>query len=219
MNKYKICCVTYLSLDDLVRDTVSQIEDPELEIELVSGLRERVLPEIEKKIALGTEIILAGGANAKIIKDFCNIPVLDYQINSVDYLLAVSNSQKIGKRIAIVTYREPISQELIRYLNAAQIMVENIIYEDTWDLMNQLTPERFDVVIGGAHAVEMAEKTGIKSMSIFELQSGWNHFNGCQWMYSGFQRKYKEISSGESEGDKRRISSDCAAGRASGGVC
>ena len=44
MNKYKICCVTYLSLDDLVRDTVSQIEDPELEIELVSGLRERVLP-------------------------------------------------------------------------------------------------------------------------------------------------------------------------------
>ncbi|MCM1219587.1 MAG: sigma 54-interacting transcriptional regulator [Lachnospiraceae bacterium] len=171
MDKYRICCVTYKSLDDLVRKTVENLEDDEVEIEVVNGLREKVLPEIERKIFAGTEIILAGGANAKIIKDFCNIPVLDYQINSADYLWAVEGSRKAGERVAIVTYQEPLNLELKRYLDAIHVMAENIIYGDTQELISLLDTDRFDSVIGGAHALEVAEKLGKKAISIYPGQS------------------------------------------------
>ena len=75
MDKYRICCVTYRELDSLVRTAIKGLSDDEVEIDVISGLREEILPELQKKIADGIEIVIAGGANARIVRDFCNIPV------------------------------------------------------------------------------------------------------------------------------------------------
>lgn len=77
-----MCCVTHREQDSLVRTAIKGLSDDEVEIDVISGLREEILPELQKKIADGIEIVVAGGANARIVRDFCNIPVLEYRISS-----------------------------------------------------------------------------------------------------------------------------------------
>jgi propionate catabolism operon transcriptional regulator len=171
MDKYRICCVTYRELDSLVKAAICGLKDDEVETNVISGLREEILPGLQKKIADGIEVIIAGGANAKIARNFCNIPVLDYRISSMDYLLAVQKSCENGRRAAIVTYREPIGAELKHYLDEVHMDVVNIIYEDTQELEERLKEDRADTIIGGAHAVEIAEKLHKKSVLIYPGQS------------------------------------------------
>ena len=171
MDKYRICCVTYRELDSLVRTAIKGLSDDEVEIDVISGLREEILPELQKKIADGIEIVIAGGANARIVRDFCNIPVLDYRISSMDYLLAVQKNCESGGRAAIVTYREPLGTELKHYLDEVHMDVANIIYEDTQELESLMKEDSAATIIGGAHAVEVAGKLHKKSVLIYPGQS------------------------------------------------
>ena len=77
----KICCITYKYLDDLVRQAIAKIEDEEIELSVVEGLRGEILDGVQKEIAEGAEVLLAGGANAKIAERHFHIPVLNYKKN------------------------------------------------------------------------------------------------------------------------------------------
>ena len=76
------------------RTAIKGLSDDEVEIDVISGLREEILPELQKKIADGIEIVVAGGANARIVRGF----------------LQYSGAGNIGSAVAVT--RESATQRL-----------------------------------------------------------------------------------------------------------
>lgn len=163
----KICCITYKYLDDLVRQAIGKIDDSEIEISIVEGLRGEILEEVQNRITDGAEILLAGGANAMIAEKHFSLPVLNYKISDFDYLTAIHNGYEMGQSVAIVTYQTGISSKLIKYLESQNLPVQNIIYEDSQEMETEINQSGADVIIGASHAIEIGQKCKKKTVLIY----------------------------------------------------
>ncbi len=171
MQPYRICCLTYKLLDRLVKETIGQHHDPEVEITIVEGLQEEVVKGLAAAEAAGCEVVIGGGANAKIAREFTGIPVLEYPITAYDYLDAFEKAARMGGAIAICTYRAPIEPALRNYLESHAIDFANIIYETDHDLGEQIKRHADRVIVGAAHANDMAERLGCKRVLIYPGQA------------------------------------------------
>ncbi len=167
MRPYKICCMTYKTLDTLVREALLQINDPEVDIQVIEGLREEVIEKYNAVKFTGIEVIIAGGANAKIAREYCDLPVLNYKISSYDYLHAIKEGLALSKKIAVVSYKVAIDRALARYLEASDIDCSNILYEDTQELSERILQSDAEVFIGPSHPVEVASSLGRKTVLIY----------------------------------------------------
>ena len=164
--KFKICCLTYRQLDQLVKNAITQIDDDELELRVVEGLRDGVIEQVNECIALGYDVVLGGGANASIVRESCDIPVLDYKLTPYDYLNAIDEAFVKGSNIAIVSYKYPLSSELVKYINKIGASVTNIVYENSVELVEKLK-DCSSVVIGTAYPVEIAVQLGLPHVLIY----------------------------------------------------
>lgn len=167
MKPYQICLITYKELDKLVREAASTIQDEEIEIYFIEGLREEILEKIKEKELEGAEIVIAGGANARVAKDFCELPVIEYMVTPFDYIKMIDKAFALGKRPVLVTFKAPMSEELSDYINSKNMVLDNLIYENSEELEENLLKGAYDVVIGSAYAIEMAHKLGIKGILIY----------------------------------------------------
>lgn len=171
MKPFKICCITYKLLDRLVKETLAGYSDPELEIVIVEGLQEEIEKGLKEAEGAGCEIAIAGGANALIARKLADIPVIEYRLTAYDYFDALESAQELGDKIAICTYLSPIDGGLRGYLQRRHIDFENIIYDADTDLRRSIEAHPDCVIIGAAHAVDIAEKLGYKSVSIYPGQN------------------------------------------------
>ena len=170
MKPYKICCITYKALDSLVKETLLQHPDPEMEVTIVEGLQDEVVVGLREAELAGSEVAIGGGANLKIAMEFVSIPVIEYRLSAYDYLEAVDKSFVLGSRIAICTYRAPANAALIQYLENRGIDITNIIYDTDDDLRRQLLLNKDKVIIGSAHPADLSTKLGIKNVLIYPGQ-------------------------------------------------
>lgn len=163
----KICCITYKYLDDLVRQAIKKIDDSEIEITIVEGLRGEILEEVQSRITDGAEILLAGGANATIAENHFSLSVLNYKISDFDYLTAIHHGYEMGQSVAIVTFQTGISGKLMKYLESQKLPVQNIIYGDSQELEAEINQSGADVIIGASHAIEIGQKCKKKTVLIY----------------------------------------------------
>lgn len=167
MRPFKITCLTYKTLTTLVEEAVSSISDEEIEIRLVEGLREELIEKLRVEEREGVEVIIAGGANAKIAQACSGLPVIEYKITAYDYLEAISKALTLGTSISIVTYRYPIPGALEQHLRNSNVLYRNIVYDNTEDLREKIRGSRANVVIGAAHAIEIAIEQGCQYVLIY----------------------------------------------------
>lgn len=153
-----ICCVTYGKQDELVKNAIRNLEDREIWLTIVNGLREGVLSDVNKAILSGAEVILAGGANAHIVEKHVSIPVIRYKVTEFDYLIAINKGYTISPRVAIVTYQTEISTKLRLYIEQQGMKIENIIYEDSEELEWKIAQSDSEVIIGASYAIEIGQK-------------------------------------------------------------
>lgn len=153
-----ICCVTYGKQDELVKNAIRNLEDREIWLTIVNGLREEVLSDVNKAILSGAEVILAGGANAHIVEKHVSIPVIRYKVTEFDYLIAINKGYTISPRVAIVTYQTEISTKLRLYIEQQGMKIENIIYEDSEELEWKIAQSDSEVIIGASYAIEIGQK-------------------------------------------------------------
>ncbi|WP_339314846.1 sigma 54-interacting transcriptional regulator [Paenibacillus sp. FSL R10-2734] len=180
----KICCITYKELDTLVRAAIANINTTELQITFVEGLREEIIPNVQREINNGAEVLLAGGANAKIAERVFSVPVLKYKISDFDYLTAIYRGLEIGTSVAIVNYRRgSFSDKVMKYVKEQQLSVHLITYEDTQELEAELLRSTANVVIGNAHAVEVAKRVEKEAILLYPgEQSILETLYGAQFM-------------------------------------
>ena len=108
----KICCVTYGELDQLVRQVVDSYKDETCCFDIVEGVREENLDRINRSILEGAEIIIAGGANAEVIRGYFKVPVINYKVTILDYMQAVQTGFREGKMVCLVRYMTHMNSRL-----------------------------------------------------------------------------------------------------------
>jgi len=163
----KICCVTYGELDLLVRQVVAEYEDEECCFDIVEGIREENLERINRSILEGAEIIIAGGSNAQVIRGYFKVPVVDYKVTFIDYMQAIQTGFQQGKKVTLVSYQTQVNERLREYLELIQLPVTEIIYEGTQELQEKIQLSDADVIVGNAHAVQLAGECGKKGVLLY----------------------------------------------------
>lgn len=163
----KICCVTYGELDQLVRQVVDEYEDSGCCFDIVEGIREENLDKINRSILEGAEIIIAGGANAQVVRGYFKVPVIDYKVTFIDYMQALQTGFEEGKTVALVCYRTQAKPRLKQYLEQIKMPVLEIIYEDTEELKEKIRNSGAEVFVGNALAVDLAKNLGRKGVLLY----------------------------------------------------
>ncbi|MBC5689605.1 sigma 54-interacting transcriptional regulator [Mediterraneibacter sp. NSJ-55] len=172
MGKIKMCCITYREQDKLVEMALKELNDDEIEVHIVEGVLEEVIEKVEYEIVNGAEVLLAGGANAEVVREIFNIPLINFKISEFDILSAISEGIEKGKRPALVTYRNSMPLKLKEYLVRQKKDILNIVYEDAHELEKFIAESEADVIIGRAHAMEVGEKLGKITIPILYSISG-----------------------------------------------
>lgn len=167
MYKIKILCLTYGKLDKLTKRAISRILDSSIEISTLDGISENITNIIEDKIREGIEVIIAGGSNAYFSKGYFNVPVVELTVSSYDYIEAVYNAKKIGKKIGIAIFSKDNKYNFSKISEILNTDIKIISYDDPNELETEILSADVDVVIGAAHADEIACKLGIKSILIY----------------------------------------------------
>lgn len=158
----RICLITYKKLDQLVQQAVASFSDPDVELYMVAGLRNELITRQASAMIERADIVIAGGANARIARENFRVPVIDYFITDYDYMTAIQSALRLGERVAVVTYMSAIDRRMLDFFQKEQTdgRLVNLIYEDTEDIYRLLEEHQTDVVVGAAHPVEVGEKLG-----------------------------------------------------------
>jgi len=159
--------LSYKTLGDNIAKALENFYDPEIEIVIVEGLREGILPGLDKEVKNGVEVVIGGGANAQIAHNFCPVPVIEYRSSQIDIMWKVKMGSLTDNHIAIVSYKNPLDKDLCQYINSIGMQFTNIIYETDEELREKL--EQFPasgVILGTAHPYDLARQMGRKGLSI-----------------------------------------------------
>jgi transcriptional regulator with PAS, ATPase and Fis domain len=155
----------------MVKKVLSQYADPEIEFSIIEGTREELLPDLYAVENAGCEVIIGGGANARVAREYSSIPVIDYRLTGYDYLEAVDKAIPLGGKIAFCTYQWPMETGLKNWLDKKKTPYSNIIYDGAEDLREQILAHRSETIIGLAFAVDIARKLGYKNVLIYQEEA------------------------------------------------
>ncbi|MBK5241488.1 sigma 54-interacting transcriptional regulator [Clostridium sp.] len=180
MNKIKIGCLTYKKLNFLVLNAIIKIEDPTVECILIEGLMEELTDKARKAIKDGVEIFVGGGANAEIIKNAVDVPVVTIKLTILDYIEAMMLASKYGNNVVIVKFESENKTENNQLINALQNIGEG--FKVNFSYIYFETPEELkiklqklstgSVVIGASLSNEISRELGIPSVLIYPGEEG-----------------------------------------------
>jgi propionate catabolism operon transcriptional regulator len=167
MCKVKIGCFTYKRLEHLTRTAIKNLSDPEIEIVVIEGLMDELIEKTHDAYLDGVEVFVGGGANAEMISQETQYPVLTIQFKAMDYLEALIKTKKSSKKVGIVTYKHPLSYRLNIMEDVTGLEIVPIVFTDSLQLEREIIDAGVDTIIGASLAVETAEKLGLKSVLIY----------------------------------------------------
>lgn len=176
MNKYNICCLTYGALDELAKEAVRKLNDPELEVTFLptafnalnafDDSTQSRLPEIQER----AEVFVASGSNRiQLMKLVHDTPVVQIWVGYQNYfhLIAGLIRNQEHRRIGIVTYQEPLTYSFRDAEELLGIEIVNIV----WDTRSGLTADILDsgctAIIGNSFACETANRLGIPNRLVY----------------------------------------------------
>ncbi|MCR4442522.1 MAG: sigma 54-interacting transcriptional regulator [Peptococcaceae bacterium] len=166
MRKVRIGCLTYGLLNNLTRDAIEKINDPDLEVTIFEGLMETLLAKVKQAYEDGIEVFVGGGANAAVVRAH-QYPVVKIQLTAVDYIEAVLKAKAMGEKIAMVSYQKPIFCNLPKLKKITGVEAVPIVFRERAELEERLKAAGIDVVVGASLSNEIAESLHIPSILIY----------------------------------------------------
>lgn len=115
------------------------------------------------------DVFISGGANASILRQVVDLPVVEFQVSGIDLLAAVAQAAAYGRVVPIFTYQKPVG-ELLGILPLLNVTVHPAAYREVQDLARQL--EEFKnlgcrAVVGSSLVCDYAEQAGLKGILIY----------------------------------------------------
>ncbi len=102
-----------------------------------------------------------------MIRGYFKVPVVDYKVTFIDYMQAIQSGFQMGNKVALVSYQTQVNGRLREYLEQIRLPVSEIIYEGTQELEEKIRVSEADVIVGNAHAVQLAGEHGKKGVLLY----------------------------------------------------
>ncbi|MBQ6215141.1 MAG: sigma 54-interacting transcriptional regulator [Oscillospiraceae bacterium] len=168
---YKICFLVYMKLGEMVRKVISDFHYEDTEVIEIECNFINLPQAVEKGLAEGCEVFVAGSANAAEFRNRAYRHLIEIRIDIADYLLSIRKAIDIGgKSIAIATYHYSPTPDLDLLRKLSPCPIELIRYEDSAELYSLLKESSCDTVIGASFSYEAAESLGKKGVLIYESE-------------------------------------------------
>lgn len=119
------------------------------------------------------DVFVSGGSNLQIINEEIKAPLVPIKISGFDMMDNLSKAAEFGRKIAIVTYKEPIMR-MSGYKSVLNVEIHEKVYSNYYELktlLNKIKMENFDAVIGSSLVCDLCDKIDIHSIFIYSSDS------------------------------------------------
>lgn len=126
--------------------------------------------EARMAVENGARIIVARGYQAKIIKEYTNIPLVEIRLHAQEIGLLLKKAKSIAKKdfphIGIIVFKNMVCDLThMEELFDVKLSIEYIDWiEDTARVLGELAKKQPDIIIGGDFACEEAQKMGFPTI-------------------------------------------------------
>lgn len=159
---HKICLLSYGQQVPIAEKVLKNIHYTDVQIFLANCNVDSISSHITSAQEEHCSVFIASSGNAAEFKRCSDAPLIEIQMNTIDYLIAIKKAMHIGKMIAIAVYQYGRSIDISLLSQLTDAKLELILYEDTLELQMGISSSNADVIIGGAHACDIAEKLNHK---------------------------------------------------------
>lgn len=166
-SQYKACFLGYESLSEIARQVIRQRNFPDLEILLLECTPDTLETQVNLALEHGCSIFIAGSSNAAEFRRISTLPLIEIQIQPLDYAIALKKAHAIGQRPMLFTYQHVRVPDLQIIRNLLDFEFDHIIYEDTYDLTILLSHADAEVVVGASQVASLAQNCGKESVLLY----------------------------------------------------
>lgn len=123
------------------------------------------------------DVVIAGGSNARIIKEnFPGLPIVTLKVSGFDLLSACISAKKFGKPMAIVTYKSGAkwATRIKPFDESLNIDVTDLQYykiSELDNIMQNLVKHNIKSVIGASVVCDYAERYGLHPILVYSEES------------------------------------------------
>ena len=153
-----------------------------------------LLPTLEEN---GTDVIITGHANRKLLLEKTTIPIIPFHISTFDILSSIKKAAKITTNIGIVLANFEIFDFDYSALNdLLNLNLQFITYENSKELHQKISmlSNKMDVVIGTSVAVNVAKEHDLDGILIYSLENTINETLKKALDFLSLQRNKEYIS-------------------------
>lgn len=171
--KPRLCILGYQRLSHLVRTIIPEYGQ-RAEIEMTDVVFQDALDlgrEIERKGHY--DVIISAGANAELLRDSLNFPVVSIKVTGYDLLVALTKAGEISDHVGVGIYQEKI-QKLEAVKNLLQVKITQQTYQtvaDARECVWRLRNEGLKVIVGSSVVVELAEACDLVGILVYSPES------------------------------------------------
>jgi len=124
---------------------------------------DKALPDAKRMEADGTEVLLVGQITGVILRENLNIPVVCFEITTVDAIKCLMQAAQKGKKILFPMFRKTIhGMDIIEKVIGATI--DQFVFSDSnnaRDLIHFAKENGYDVVFGGGVIIQYARELNL----------------------------------------------------------
>lgn len=168
--KYKVCFLGYKKISDMAQSFLKKSPIANMEVIIMECTPETLDEHVQRAQQLGCDVFVAGSSNAAEFKLRYQLPLVEVAIQSIDYVIAIKKALEIGSIPALVTYRHAPYVNIHVLEDILDIEIKHIVYDDSYDLREQLKKSHVDVVVGASVPNDIAESLSIKCVLLYPGQ-------------------------------------------------
>lgn len=167
--------IAVMSYDRLTRSIKTSISEDEIGKLLIINSSFEETKSIAKKLwSEGRiDVFVSGSSNLQIIKEELKAPIVPIQISGFDMMDNLTKAVEFGRKIAIVTYKEPITK-MSAYKDILDVEIHEKVYSNYYELktlLNKIKMENFDAVIGSSLVCDLCDEIDLHSIFIYSSDS------------------------------------------------
>lgn len=156
----------YPELSNIFRKAADSF--PQIRAEIYVGNLQNASSFLQSKTTGSYNAIISRGGTAQLLRNATTLPVFDIEISAFDMLRTIRLAQQYGRRIAIVGFPSITSMaapicDIMQYKIEIHT-VKNV--KEVHPLLDQLTEQGIDLIVGDVLTAETASKIGLNSMLI-----------------------------------------------------
>jgi propionate catabolism operon transcriptional regulator len=171
--KPRLCILSYQRLSHLVRTIIPEYSH-RAEIDMTEVVFQDALDlgrEIESKRQY--DVIISAGANAELLRDTLNFPVVSIKVTGYDLLVALTKAGEISDHVGVGIYQEKIERlESVKHL--LQVKITQQTYQtvaDARECVWRLRNDGLKVIVGSSLVVELAEACDLVGILVYSPES------------------------------------------------